>query len=71
MHAARRTVRSTLAAILLLAGALTAAANIWGIRPINARLQTHVGPQVAQVLGREVCYKRVHQSCCAFSMLGV
>lgn len=50
-----RSVRSTIATILLLAGALTAAANIWGTGPINARMQAHVAPQVAHVLGREVC----------------
>lgn len=54
VNAMFRSVKSTVAVILLLAGAITAAANIWGVGPIKARLHTHIGPQVAHVLGREV-----------------
>ena len=49
-----RGVQSAIALLLLLAGAVTAAANLWGVRPINARLQAQVGPQIAHLIGRDV-----------------
>lgn len=49
-----RGVRSVLAVALLMAGTLTAAANVWGVRHINSRMLRHVGPQASELLGREV-----------------
>ena len=43
-----------LAMALLMAGTLTAAANVWGVKRINSRMLRQVGPQASELLGREV-----------------
>ena len=43
-----------LALALLMAGTLTAAANVWGVKRINSRMLRQVGPQASELLGREV-----------------
>lgn len=43
-----------LAVALLMAGTLTAAANLWGVKQINGRMLSRIGPQASNILGREV-----------------
>lgn len=54
-----RSGKTLLAVALLMAGTLTAAANVWGVKRINNRLLCRVGPQASELLGREVCTRHV------------
>ena len=55
VHAAcPRSVRTALAVAILMVGTLTAAANVWGVKRINHRSLSRVGPQASDLLGREV-----------------
>ena len=49
-----RSGKTLLAVALLMAGTLTAAANVWGVKRINSRMLRQVGPQASELLGREV-----------------
>lgn len=49
-----RSGKTLLAMALLMAGTLTAAANVWGVKRINSRMLRQVGPQASELLGREV-----------------
>ena len=50
-----RSGKTLLAMALLMAGTLTAAANVWGVKRINSRMLHQVGPRASELLGREVC----------------
>lgn len=43
-----------MAVAILMVGALTAAANVWGVKRINHRSLSRVGLQASDLLGREV-----------------
>ena len=51
-----RTVQTAVAVALLMVGATTAVANLWGVQRINRRLLGSVGPQASELLGREVSF---------------
>lgn len=44
-----------MAVTILMVGTLTAAANLWGVKRINHRILSRIGPQGSDLLGREVC----------------
>ncbi|KAL0030424.1 hypothetical protein WJX79_003924 [Trebouxia sp. C0005] len=54
------SVRTALAVAILMVGTLTAAANVWGVKRINHRSLSRVGPQASDLLGREVTVGQVN-----------
>lgn len=59
-----RSGKTLLAVALLMAGTLTAAANVWGVKRINSRMLRQVGPQASELLGREVHSNITHDMLC-------
>ena len=59
-----RSGKTLLAVSLLMAGTLTAAANVWGVNCINSRMLRQVGPQASELLGREVYFHSTHNMTC-------